>query len=196
LTQGALTVPLSDWLGSSRQEGFSYQLQAVASRLGLEGEIADGVGYYEVWGRSAWHPLIISLEDSVLLRVLSNVRFPPGRLPPEVTVTLMERSASSRYHTWDVHNNSRWCCFYLHTRVGLPSFTAPFVKEVLEEALVEVAAVESMLTDRSYGRVGTSLELPSRRPQALPRPPEAAPLPAEAPPAYVMNLARRLLGGK
>src|SRR5690348_10941887 len=98
-------MPLSDWLGGSRREGFAFQLRMIAAQLSLQGRIDGDVGYFQVWARASSHPLIIALENNAaVLRVFSNVRF-PGRPPREVVSMLMERSDGSKYHTWDVHSS-------------------------------------------------------------------------------------------
>lgn len=182
-------MPLSDWLGYSRQQGFAYHLQNIASHLGLQGEIVDGVGYYQVCGRIAMHPLIISLQDGVEVCVLSNVRFPPGRVPQQAALMLMEWSAGSRHYSWDVHNNPRWCCFFIRTYLSLDCFRAAFLKRAVDEAIVDVVALDDMLTGGSLHKSAIAI-------QALPHKlPVSFPAHSREIPDYVSQLARRLLQG-
>ena len=137
------------------------------------------------------------LEDGgVPIRIYSNVRFPPGRLPQEVVATLIERSASARDYSWDGCSTSQWSCFFIRYRLVLNAFTAAMLKECVEEALVEVAALDEMLNQSGYGRLGSRTAISSRaaapRPQGLPAPPPSF---SDSVPAYVVELARRLLGG-
>jgi len=188
-------MPLSDWLGGSRQDGFAYQLQLAASRLGLAGEIVDGVGYFQIWGRSAMHPLIISLDHGVLVRILSNVRFPPGRVPQRAVAMLMEWHDANRDYAWDVHNNPKWCCFYIKTIINLSSFGTAFLQRVLEEALAEIGALENVLINGDHP--SNTLPVSAVPIQFRPALPHVAPalLSPNEVPDYVTQLARHLLEG-
>jgi hypothetical protein len=194
-------MPLSDWLGGSRREGFAYQLQMIVAQLGLQGRIEGVVGYLQVVARGSAHPLMIALENNAaILRVFSNVRFPPGRPPREVVSALMERSDASDYYKWDLHSNQHctcFCtCFFLRTGVALLSFTATFCRKVIDEALAEVMDLDTLLTGRCLDRSDVpnhSPRLPPQAPARLPAPESA--WPPDDVPAYILDLTRRLLEG-
>jgi hypothetical protein len=190
---------LGDWLGGSRRDGFAYQLQSIASRVGLEGRILDGVGYYQVWGRTAFHPLTIGFDEDVVVRLLSNALYPPGCLPQQVVVMLMEWDFTSRHFAWDICNTQQWCCPYILSRILSTAFNARLLKEVIDDALAEVGALEGMLGQSpsviGFGQTQSLPQPNSALPQRTPALPQAnLALPSRLSQPRVVQLTRLLLG--
>lgn len=165
-------MPLSDWLGLSREEGFLRQLELVAEQLRLEGSVRDGLGLFTVWGGVARHVVTVCLEDnSALLRVFSNVRYPPGSLPRDVVAWLPRWKMPNRFLIWDGHGNEEFSCFLVRCAVRPDAFAAELVKTSLGEMLAEVSALDRLLKENGYH----GLPGPASAPALRDAPPAARP---------------------
>lgn len=191
-------MPLSDWLGRPRSEGFAEQLGLIADALRLDGEVHDGAGYYRVWGGAAHHMVTVRLEDAgVVVRAFSNVKFPPGEVPREVVAGLMRWKAAHRCFVWDAHSCEDWACALMRCAIAPTSFAAQVLASVTEDLLAEVTALDRLLVENGYGRVE---RVPPLRGPAVgsARPAQGRlepPRPAQSLVQRVADAASRLLGG-
>lgn len=184
-------MPLADWLGRPRAEGFAEQLRLVAEGLRLDGSTEDGFGLYRVWGRDAPHLVTVCMENGgVAVRAFSNVRFTPGGLPREVTAALMRWRTPDRHLIWDAHSCAEWSCYVMRCSVAMTSFSAQVLAHVMEEELGEVAALDRMLAESNYGRLSPPEPCRAARPAV--RAPESRP--ALGPPRPAQSLVHRAIG--
>ncbi len=131
---------------------FQVWVQQVAERFGAEvHQDENGAALLVHAGGQDRRVLMMLDGDTIHVRVLSNVNFPPGEIPPSVASFLADRNKTLAFD-WDALSNERRSYFFVKAHGRMAHISVEAVKEVIEKMLPEVYALDRTLEEQGFVR--------------------------------------------
>jgi hypothetical protein len=90
--------------------------------------------------------------DTIILTVVSNIKFPSGRAPRDVCQYLAERNRKLRTCDYDLLNDEDEAFFFIYGRAKVVALTPEVFNAAVKVLVPEIAGLDQMLVKEGYVR--------------------------------------------
>ena len=97
---------------------------------------------------------VILLRDGprIVIRACSQIKFPPGRVPPGIVQVLVNMNAKLPRFSYDLHHGSDSSYFYATGNLLVHELNPASFEAALNELITAVAALDHVLVTEGYAR--------------------------------------------